>query len=108
MALYAWPGGYDPNLRFFGSLRSNSIYAGWTTRKNQKLLDKLITDQAREPDQEKRLVIINQIHELLRLEPSGSILFGLNQIYAYQDRIDYLWLPKNSYLFSLHRIKIVK
>ena len=71
-------------------------------------MDKLITDQAREPDQEKRLIIINQIHELLRAEPAGIILSGLNQIYAMQDRIDYLWLPYNSYIFSLHRIKMVK
>ncbi len=106
--LYAWPGGRDPSMRLLLTLPSNSIYNSWKTRKNQKLIDKLVYDQAHETDQEKRLVIINQIHEILREEPAGVILFGLNQIYAMRDRIEYSWQPMDPYLFSLHRIKVVK
>ena len=87
---------------------SNSIYNSWKTRKKQKLIDKLTYKQAQETDPEKRLAIINQLHEILREEHSGAILFGLNQIYAMRDRIDYSWLPMEAYLFYLNRIKVVK
>jgi peptide/nickel transport system substrate-binding protein len=108
LVLYAWAGGRDPSTRLLLTLPSNSIYNSWKTRKNQKLMDKLVYAQARVTNQEKRLAILNQIHQLLRDEPAGAILFGLNQIYAMRDRIDYSWLPMEAYLFYLHRIKVVK
>jgi peptide/nickel transport system substrate-binding protein len=108
LVLYSWPGGRDPSTRLLLTLPSTSVFNSWKTRKNQKLVDKLTYDQARETDEEKRLALLNQIHELLRDEPAGTILFGLNQIYAMQDRIDYSWLPMEAYLFYLHRIEITK
>ncbi len=108
LVMYAWAGGRDPSTRLLLTLPSNSIYNGWRTRKNQKEMDKLVYAQARETDQEKRLVLLNKIHELLRDEPGGSILFGLNQIYAHRDRIEYSWLPMEAYIFQLYRIKVVK
>ena len=80
--MYAWAGGRDPSTRLLLTMPSNSIYNSWKTRKNQKLIDKLTYEQSQETDREKRLAILNQIHEALRVEPSGAILFGLNQIYA--------------------------
>lgn len=108
LSIYSWAGGRDPSTRLLLTLPSKSIYSAWATRKNQKLIDKLVYDQAREMDQNKRLEILNRIHELLREEPGGAILFGLNQIYAMRDRIDYTWLPKEAFLFYLQRIRIVK
>ena len=108
LVMYAWAGGRDPSTRLLLTMPSTSIYNSWRTRKNQKSVDKLTFEQARETDPQKRLAILTNIHELLREEPSGAILFGLNQIYAMQDRIDYTWLPREAYLFYLQRIKIVK
>jgi peptide/nickel transport system substrate-binding protein len=108
MALYSWQGGRDPSTRLLLTLPSTSIYNSWRTRKNQKLIDKLTLDQARETNPEKRLAILNRIHQVLREEPAGFILFGLNQIYAMQDGIDYSWQPMDAFLFGLQRIKIVK
>jgi peptide/nickel transport system substrate-binding protein len=108
LTLYAWAGGRDPSTRLLLTLPSNSLYNAWKTRKKQKLIDKLVYDQAQETDREKRLAILNQIHEVLSEEPSGPVLFGLNQIYAHRDRIEYSWLPMEAYLFYLNRIKVVK
>lgn len=108
LVLYAWAGGRDPSTRLLLTLPTNSIYNSWKTRKNQKLMDQLVSRQARQTDPVKRLGILKQLHELLRQEPGGPILFGLNQIYAMQDRIDYDWLPNEAFLFYLQRIKIVR
>ncbi len=64
--------------------------------------------QAKETDKEKRLALLNELHALLREEPSAPVLFGLNEIYAMQDRIDYDWLPGDSFVLNVNRIKIVK
>jgi ABC-type transport system substrate-binding protein len=106
--MYAWAGGRDPSTRLLLTLPTNSIYNSWKTRKKQKEIDELVYAQARETDQAKRLALLKQIHEVLREEPSGAILFGLNQIYAHRDRIEYSWLPNEAYLFMLQRIKVVK
>ncbi|MBW1866020.1 MAG: hypothetical protein JRI64_10450, partial [Deltaproteobacteria bacterium] len=106
--LYTWGGGRDPSTRLLLTLPSTSMYCGWCDRPSQKLLDELVMKQARETNPEKRLEILNRLHELLRNEPAGPILFGLNQIYAHTDRIDYDWLPKEAFLFNVHRTTIVK
>ena len=108
MVLYAWAGGRDPSTRLILTIPSDSIYCGWPTRPSKDILDKLVMDQARELDPKKRLALLNKIHAILRQEPGGTILFGLNQIYAMTDRIEYSWLPKEAYLFYLQRIKVVK
>jgi peptide/nickel transport system substrate-binding protein len=108
LTLYAWAGGRDPSTRLLLTMPSSSIYNAWRTRKKQKLIDKLTYQQAQETDAEKRLALINQLHEVLREEPSAPVLFGLNQIYAHRDRIEYSWLPMEAYLFTLGRIKVVK
>ena len=89
-------------------LPSGSIYCAWATRKNKDKLNKLVLEQARETDKDKRLALLNKIHQILREEPGGAILFGLNQIYAMSDRMEYSWLPMEAYLFYLHRINVIK
>jgi len=56
--------------------------------------------------QDNLLKCLREFHRVLK--PSGPILFGLNQIYAMTNRIEYTWLPGESFLFLLNRIKIVK
>ncbi|MBW1849239.1 MAG: ABC transporter substrate-binding protein [Deltaproteobacteria bacterium] len=109
MTLYAWAGGRDPSTRLILTLPSDSIYNNWRTRKNKELIDTLTFAQARETNKKKRLAILSRIHKLLRQEPGGgTILFGLNEIYAMNDRIDYNWLPKSAFLFNTARIKVLK
>jgi peptide/nickel transport system substrate-binding protein len=108
LTLYAWPGGRDPSTRLILTLPSGSIYCAWATRKNKDKLNKLVLEQARETDKDKRLALLNKIHQILREEPGGAILFGLNQIYAMSDRMEYSWLPMEAYLFYLHRINVIK
>ena len=108
LTLYSWAGGRDPSTRLILTLPSGSVYCAWATRPSKDRLNKLVMDQARELDPKKRLTLLNQIHQILREEPGGPILFGLNQIYAMRDRIEYSWLPNEAFLFYLNRIKIVK
>ncbi len=108
LTLYSWPGGRDPSTRLILTLPSTSPYGAWATRPSQVLLDDLVMKQARELDRAKRLALLNKIHGILRKETSGAVLFGLNQIYAMTDRIEYEWLPKEPLLFNLNRITIVK
>ena len=108
LTLYSWAGGRDPSTRLILTIPSTSIYCAWATRPSKDLLNKLVIDQARELDPKKRLALLNKIHGTLREEPGGPILFGLNQIYAMTNRIEYTWLPKEAFLFYLNRIKIVK
>jgi len=56
----------------------------------------------------KRRKLLQQLHQILADEPGGVVLFGSNMIYAHSKRIDYRWLPKTSYTFNLHRIKMAK
>ena len=108
MTLYTWAGGRYPSTRLLLTLPSNSIYNVWKTRKAQKRIDELTYIQAHEMDPEKRLALINELHGLLIDEPSAPVLFGLNQIYAMQDRIDYSWMPGDAFVFGVNRIRIVK
>jgi peptide/nickel transport system substrate-binding protein len=108
LVLYTWAGGRDPSTRLKLIIPSTSIYTGWGSRPSQKLLDKLVAAQGREMNRRKRLAIINRIHRILRKEPSGLYLFGLNMIYAMRDRIDYTWTPGEAGPFWTSRIQIVK
>jgi len=108
LTLYAWAGGRDPSTRLILTMPSTSIYNAWATRPSQALIDDLVMKQAQETDQTKRLDILNRLHGVLREETGGPVLFGLNQIYAHRDRIEYTWLPRESFLFNLERIRIVK
>jgi ABC-type transport system substrate-binding protein len=108
LTIYTWAGGRDPSTRLILTLPSDSIYNAWRTRKKQKEIDELTFAQARETDKKKRLAMLKKIHQTLREEPAGAILFGLNEIYAMSDRIDYNWLPMEAFLFNLQRIKILK
>jgi ABC-type transport system substrate-binding protein len=90
------------------TIPSKSIYTGWGSRPSQKLLDKLVAAQGREMNKRKRLAILNRIHQILRKETGGPVLFGLNMIYAMRDRIDYTWIPGEAAPFWISRIQIVK
>jgi len=108
MTLYNWDGGRDPSSRLILSIISDSEYSAWSTRKNKDIIDKLVIQQARELDEKKRLALLRRIHDYLTEEPGGPVLFGLNQIYAINDRIDYTWTAQDNNPYHLQRIKIVK
>jgi len=108
MTLYNWDGGRDPSSRLILSIISDSEYSAWSTRKNKDIMDKLILQQAHELNEKKRLAIIKKIHDYLTEEPGGPVLFGLNQIYAINKRIDYTWTAQDNNPYHLQRIKIVK
>ncbi len=79
----------------------NSIFNSWKTRPNAEAVEKLVFAQAHEMDPEKRRDQLGQLHQLLRDEPGGISLFGLNQVYAMRDRIDYSWIPGEALPLSL-------
>jgi len=108
MVLYSLAGQRDPNLRFQLTIHSKSMYSAWTTRPSQKKMDHLIEAQAKEINEAKRLKLLSGIHQIMIDEPAGTYLFGLNQIYAHSDRIEYNWVPGQALVFHLQNIKIVK
>jgi len=108
MTLYAWAGGRDPQTRIILTVPSDSSYTSYPGRPSKDILDKLCYAQAKEMDKDKRLAILKKIHAILAKEPSSIPLYGLNQIYAMQTRIDYTWTPKSAFPFNLTRIKMMK
>ncbi len=108
MTLYAWGGGRDPDMRLQMSIVSTSDYSVWTNRPTKKELDALIMKQSEEMDKDKRYKMLQQIHKYIREPSTGSILLGVNMIYAHSDRIDYNWQPHGEYVYDLHLIKMVK
>jgi len=108
MSMYTWDGGRDPNLRLMLGVLSDSEYAEWSDRPDKEKLDKLILAQRIEPDRKKRLALIKAAYAQIRKEPGGQVLFGLKQIYAMRNRIDYTWTPMEGLVFNLHRVMIVK
>ncbi len=108
MTLYSWGYGRDPHVRLALSILSDSDYCSWTSRPNKKEIDALVKKQGREMDQKKRLKLLKQLHHHLRTPSSGAVLFGSNMIYAHSDRVDYNWLPMDTFIFNLHRIKMVR
>jgi peptide/nickel transport system substrate-binding protein len=108
MVLYAWAGTKDPSSRLLLSILSTSMYASYSTRPSQKEVDALTIAQAREMDQTKRKAILKKLHQLINNEPSGVYLFGLNQIYAHSNRIDYHWVPSMAFPFHLAKLKVVQ
>lgn len=108
MTLYSWPGGRDPHMRILLTVPSDSLYTAYPERPSKEILDKLVIQQQRELDPQKRLAILKKIHAILTKEPSSIPLYGLNQIYAMRTRIDYNWTPKAPLPFNLYRIQMVK
>jgi len=108
MFLYTLQGGRDPQYRMMMTVMSDSIYTSYPDRPSAKILDQLVLKQAQELDKAKRLVILKKIHAILGKEPSTVPLYGLKQIYAMRNRIDYTWRPKAGWPFGLHRAKLVK
>ncbi|MCJ7773387.1 MAG: ABC transporter substrate-binding protein, partial [Desulfobacterales bacterium] len=108
MTLYAWPGGRDPQIRIILTVPSNSSYTSYPGRPSKDILDKLVIQQQRELNPQKRQAVLKKIHTILTKEPSSIPLYGLNQIYAMRNRVDYTWTPKSAFPFNLTRIKIVK
>jgi peptide/nickel transport system substrate-binding protein len=106
--LYGWPGNRDPNIRMILTLLSTAPYAAATDRPRKVELDKLILAQAREMDKTKREAMIKEIYEITEYDAIGTILFGLNMIYAMNEDIDYTWTPGEAYFPNLHTIKLVK
>ena len=106
--LYGWPGSRDPNNRMLLTLLSTAPYASTTDRPRKVEVDKLIQAQAREMDRTKREAMIGEIYAITEYDAIGTILFGLNMIYAMNERIDYTWTPKEAYFPNLHTIKLVK
>jgi hypothetical protein len=59
-------------------------------------------------DKNKRLVVLKKIHKIITKEPSTIPLYGLNQVYAMSNCINYRWTPKKGYPFNMHRVKMTK
>lgn len=108
MTLYAWAGGRDPHMRILLTVPSDSLYTAYPGRPSKEILDKLVIQQQRELNPQKRLAILKKIHAILTKEPSSVPLYGLNLIYAMRSRIDYHWTPKAPLPFNLHHIKMKK
>ena len=108
MTLYAWAGGRDPHIRIILTIPSNSSYTSYPGRPSKDILDKLVVQQQTELDPQKRLAALKKIHAIITKEPSSIPLYGLNQIYAMQTRINYNWTPKSAFPFNLQRIKVLK
>ncbi len=106
--LYGWPGNRDPNIRMLLTLLSTAPYAAVTDRARKVEIDNLILLQAREMDKTKRADMIKEIFKITDFDAVGTVLFGLNMIYAMNERIDYTWTPKEAYFPNLHTIKLVK
>jgi peptide/nickel transport system substrate-binding protein len=108
MGLFSWAGGRDPNLRLKLTSLSNGMFAAYTDRYNKEEYDALIIAQGREMNLGKRLAILARFHELSQDDPGSINLFGLDMIYAMTDRIEYSWVPNESFVFNVQSIKIVK
>ncbi len=108
MTLYTWAGGRDPQTRIILTVPSDSSYTSYPGRPSKDILDKLVVQQQRELDPQKRLAVLKKIHAILTKEPSSVPLYGLNQIYAMRTKIDYTWTPKSAFPFNLTRTKISK
>ena len=61
--------------------------------------------QAHEMDPQKRLALLGELHQLLHKDYGGIAMFGLNQVYAMRNRIDYAWIPGEAFPFFLERIR---
>jgi len=108
MAMYTWAGTRDPHMRLILTQPSDSIYSTYPDRPSQGMIDKLIAEQSQETNETKRLTILKKLHKILNKEPSSISLFGLNQIYAMGNRIDFTWSTGPGYISHLYQIKIVK
>jgi len=108
MMLYAWPGGVDPSVRLQFSTHSNNPYCSYRARLDKDEIDALLEAQAHELDKEKQLELLAQIHRKLSDDSSDTALYGLNQIYAMSERIDWIWGGKDQSPFNLVTIKLVK
>lgn len=62
--------------------------------------------QAQELNPEKRLAQLQEMHEILTEDAWIAVLFGLNMIYAMNDRIDYNWSVGDSHAYGMDTIKI--
>ncbi len=108
LGIYGWPGGVDPSFRLQLAISSNGPYCQYRTRPDRKEMDALIEAQAHELDVEKREKILAKIHQLLREDLSGVVLFGLNQIYAMSDKVEWIWAKKAQSPFSFSGIRMVE
>jgi len=108
MALSSFAVDQDPNAHLALGMGSTSTYCYYTDRPNQKEMDNLIAAQSKETDKEKRLEILKQIHAINNADPGIIALFGLNEIYAMNRRIDYSWVSGAIFPGYLYRTKLVK
>ncbi|MBW1642642.1 MAG: ABC transporter substrate-binding protein [Deltaproteobacteria bacterium] len=108
LSIYSWAGEPNPNFRLQASISSNSSYCVYRTRPNKEEIDALVEAQAYEPDKVKRRKILAKIHKELAEDSSGTILYGLHQIYAMSNRIEWVWSKKAQAPFSLSGIRMVK
>ena len=108
MALSAFAVDQDPNTHLALGMGSNSTYCYYTDRPNQEEMDNLVLAQSKETDPEKRLEILNKIHEINNADPGNISLFGLHSIYAMNRRINYTWVSGSIYPADLYKAKLIK
>jgi len=106
LSLFTWPGGRDPSTRILLTIPSTAAMCRYTDRPKQKELDRLANAQSQELDVGKRKVLLKEMHQILTEDAWIAVLFGLNMIYAMNDRIDYTWAAGDSHAYGLERIKI--
>ena len=106
LSLFTWPGGRDPSTRILLTIPSTAAMCRYTDRPKQKELDRLAMAQAQELNPEKRLAQLQEMHEILTEDAWIAVLFGLNMIYAMNDRIDYNWSVGDSHAYGMDTIKI--
>lgn len=106
-----WPGGKSPTSRLFmGLLTKGKGAAGlWSLWKGRPAIDKLIMAQSVQIDEAKRIKMLRKIAAMTHDDPSGVALFGMEQIYALSNRIDFEWAPNIAgYPRNLWDIKMLK
>ena len=108
MALSVFTTVLDPQVRLMMSMISDAAYCYYKDRPNQKKMDDLILAQAAETDPKKRLKILAEIHQINYEDPGNITLYGLNLIYAMNNKIKYSWKGGSPYLRDLYRIKLNK
>lgn len=95
LPIMVWPGGKSATSRLFMGLMTKGKGAAglWSLWKGRPAIDKLIMAQSVQTDSKKRIGMLRKITAMTHDDPSHVALFGLEQIYALSNRIDYEWAP---------------
>jgi hypothetical protein len=111
LPVFVWPGGKSPTSRLFMGLMTKGKGAAglWSLWKGRPAIDKLIMAQSVQIDEAKRIKMLRKIAAMTHADPHHTALFGMEQIYALSNRIDFEWAPNIAgYPRNLWDIKMLK